>query len=129
VNTKVRRALLVLAIVVLLVLAWLGLRGGVLEWPQAQSIGQRTQTAAQFAYGLFSLLTVASITRSDTLVSVVRASWLVAITIAGGMAPVVWGGAAWWAGLIAGIAALLIGLLILWLLSAGTRGLRAPAET
>jgi len=42
--------------------------------------------------------------------------WLVALTIAGGLAPVVWGDAAWGAGLVAGIASFAVGLLVLWLL-------------
>ena len=123
-NVTLRRALLVVAILLLLALAWLGLRGGIQEWPQAQSPAQRIQTAAQFAYGLLALLTAASITRSGMFGRVVRGSWLVAITVAGGMAPVVWGGSAWWAGLVAGLASLLVGLVILWLLRAGARGLR-----
>jgi hypothetical protein len=126
VNIKVSRALLVLALLMLLILAWLGIRGGIREWPQSESIGQRIQTAAQFAYGLFSLLTAASAWRRGVFEPVVRGFWLVAITVAGGLAPVVWGAAAWWAGLVAGLAALLIGLLILWLLSAGARGLKPP---
>jgi hypothetical protein len=123
VNVNVRRGLLVVGIPLLLALAWFGLRGGIGEWSLTESIGQRIQTAAQFAYGLFSLLTVASLFLTGMITRIVRASWLVAITIAGGMAPVVWGGAAWWAGLVAGLAVLLLGLLILWLLSVGARGL------
>jgi peptidoglycan/LPS O-acetylase OafA/YrhL len=123
VNIKVRRAVLVLAILLLLALAWLGLQGGIQQWSQPLSPGQRIQTGAQFAYGLLALLAVASISRTGTFGRVVRVSWLVAITVAAGMAPVVWGDAAWGAGLVAGLAALLVGLLILWLLSAGARGL------
>jgi len=113
----------------LLVLAWFGLQGGIQQWSELQSLGQRIQTAAQLAYGLFALLTVASISRTSTFARVVQVSWLVTITIAAGMAPVVWGGATWGAGLVAGLAALLLALLILWLLMAGARGLRAPSDT
>ena len=122
-NIKVRRALLVLAVLLLLVLAWFGLQGGIQQSSELQSLAQRIQTAAQFAYGLFGLLTVASIFRTGRFARVVQVSWLVTITVAAGMAPVVWGGATLGAGLVAGLAALLFGLLILWLLRAGARGL------
>ena len=118
-----RRSLLVLAAVLFLILAWLGLRGGIQQWPESHSLGQKVQTGAQLAYGILSLLAVASVARTAGFTRVVRLSWLVTITIAAGMAPLVWGDGAWGAGLVAGLAALLVGLLILWLLSAGARGL------
>ncbi len=121
-SINVRRALLVLAILLLLVLAWLGLQGGIQQWSELQSPAQRIQTTAQFAYGFLALLTVASISRTGRFARVVQVFWLVTITVAAGLAPVVWGAAAWWAGLVAGLAALLVGLLILWILNAGARG-------
>ena len=127
-NIKPRRALLILAVLLLLVLAWLGLQGGIQQWPQPQSPGQRIQTVAQFAYGLFAALTVASVWLTETFGRAVRVSFLVSLSVAAGIAPVVWGGAAWWAGLVAGLAAFVIGLLILWLLSAASRGANRSAE-
>ena len=124
-NITLRRALLVLAIVLLLALTWLGFQGGIHQWPQPQSPGQRIQTIAQFAYGLSALLTVVSVWATGTFGRVARASFLVSLSVAAGLAPVVWGGAAWWAGLVAALAALLIGLLIIWLLNAGARGLKS----
>ena len=124
-NITVRRALLAIAILLMLSLAFLGMQGGTQEWFQSQSIGQRIQTAAQFAYGLFALLTVASVWRPGTFARVVRVTFLVAVSVAAGLAPVVWGDAAWWAGLVAALAALVIGLLIVWLLSVGARGLKS----
>ena len=122
-NVRVSRALLVFAVLLLLALAWLGVKGGIEQWPEAQSLGQKVQRVAQFAYGVLSVLAVASTARTGTFTRVVQTSWLVAITVAGGMAPVVWGDAAWGAGLAAGLAAFVVGLLVLWLLSTGTRGL------
>src|SRR5688572_1963610 len=100
------------------------MQGGIQEWFQSQSIGQRIQTAAQFAYGLFALLTVASVWRPGMFARVVRVGFLVAVSVAAGLAPVAWGDAAWWAGVVAGVAALLIAVLIIWLLSVGARGLK-----
>ena len=40
----------------LLILAWLGLQGGIQQWPESHSVGQTVQTAAQFAYGILSVL-------------------------------------------------------------------------
>ena len=112
-----------LAVLLWLALGWLGVKGGIEQWPESQSLGQRVQSVAQLAYGLLSILAVATVARSDTLTTVVRVSWLAAITIAGGMAPVVWGDAAWGAGLVAGLASFVVGLLVLWMVRVVTRGL------
>jgi hypothetical protein len=111
-----RRAGIVLGILVLLALTWFGLRGGIGEWSQAETLGQRIQVAAQFAYGLFSVLTIVSVFRRGPFARIVRPVWLAAITVAGAMAPVVWGGGSLLSGILAGLAAIVIGLLILWLL-------------
>ena len=122
-NVKTARTLLVLAVLLLLATSWLGLKGGIEQWPQSQSLVQKVQSAAQFVYGILAVVAVASATRTGTFAGVVRVSWLVAITIAGGIAPVAWGGAGWLAGVVAGLAACVVALLVLWLLRAGSRGL------
>ena len=122
-NVKVKRKLLGVAVFLLLALTWLGVKGGIEQWPQSSSLGQMVQSTAQFTYGILSLLAVASAAQTGTFARVVRIVWLAALTTAGGLAPVVWGGAVLGAGLVAGIASFAVGLLVLWLLSLGTRGL------
>ena len=122
-NVKVKRTLLGVAVFLLLALTWLGVKGGIEQWPQSSSLGQKVQSSAQFAYGILSLLAVASVVQRGRFARVVRILWLAALTIAGGLAPVVWGDAALGAGLVAGFASFAVGLLVLWLLSISTRGL------
>ena len=116
-----KRFLLAVAIVLLLALAWLGIQGGVEAWPNAQSSGQKTQSAAQFTYGLLSLLVAASATRTNRFSRIVRWAWVAAVAIAAGLASVVWGETTWTIGLVAAVAVGGVALLILWLLRVGTR--------
>jgi hypothetical protein len=122
VNVKVNRALLALSLLLLLVIAWLGLRGGISDWSQIETPGQRIQTVAQIAYGFLALLVVLSVWK-PAFARVIRAGWLICIAIAGGFAPVVWGDSSLASGVVAGFGTVGIGLLILWLLDVGTRGL------
>jgi ABC-type arginine transport system permease subunit len=113
------RLTLGLAVVVLLVAAWLGIRGGVQQWPQSHTVGQRFQTLTQLLYGVCSILTIASVSFPATLARVVRAIWLANITLAGGAATIVWGDTGWATGVVAGIASFGVGVLILWTLAKG----------
>jgi peptidoglycan/LPS O-acetylase OafA/YrhL len=118
-NIKVRRAFQALAVPPLLALAWFGIQGGIQQWSEPQSLAQRIQTLSQFAYGGLALLTVATTLRSDMLGRTIRVAWLVSLVLSAGMAAVVWGGAPWWSGVAAGLLALVVALLILWMLRAG----------
>ncbi len=106
------------AILLLLSLAWLGIKGGVDQWPQSLSLGQKVQTLTQFAYAIMSLVVAA---RMPAVPLFVRALWLASITTAAFLAPMVWGDTGWGSSLLAGVATLLIGLLLLWLLRLGNR--------
>jgi hypothetical protein len=110
------------AVLLLMALAWLGLSGGVEQWPAAHSLGQTVQTVAQFAYGAFSLLVVATAIGVRTSARTLQLCWLICLTIAGGLAPSVWGSAGWATDILAGAASLGVGWAILWLLRRGARG-------
>lgn len=120
---RIRQALLAIGVIVLLWLAWIGLSGGVTQWPQAQTPGQVIQTGTQFAYGLFALLSVVTTFWARRWNPLVLAGWTVSVTLAGGLATVVWGDASLLTGFVAGGAALLVAMGIAWLLRAGARGL------
>lgn len=102
----------------MLSLAWLGIKGGVDQWPESLSLGQKVQTLTQFAYGILSLVVAA---RMPAVPLVVRALWLASITIAAALAPVFWGDTGWGPSVLAGVATLLVGLLVLGLLRLGNR--------
>lgn len=120
-ESKGARVLRLLAILLLLALAWLGIKGGIDDWSQSQSMGQKVQSTTQFLYGVLSLLVIWSTLRVGRFHRVVRWAWVVTFSVAGGLAPPVWGGSTWPAGLVAGLAAFGVGLLVLWLLARGTR--------
>jgi len=121
-RSRIRQALLAFGVIVLLWLAWTGLRGGITQWSEAHTTGQGIQTATQFAYGLFALLSVVTTFWATRWNLWMLAGWTVSATLAGGLAAVVWGGTSLLTGFVAGGAALVIAVGIAWLLRAGARG-------
>lgn len=123
-SLKVRRVLLGIALLLLLSLAWIGLSGGIHQLPHSTTVGEKAQTLTQFAYGLFALLSAATAFRGQRWARLVRVGWVVSMTLAAGLASVVWGGTSLAIGLLSGAAACLIASGIIWLLREGVRGIR-----
>ena len=119
----IRRTLLVMVSLLLLWLAWTGLSQGVNQLSQSQTTGQIAQTITQLSFGLFALLSLVTTFWSRRWNPLMLAGWTVSVTLAAGLASVVWGGTSLLIGLLSGAAALLIGLGIAWLLRVGARGL------
>lgn len=117
----VRRGLVAIGVLLLVALAWLGLSGGVRQWPLSQGAGETAQTVAQLAYGLLSVLSILTTRWGRRWAPLVLAGWALSITIAAGLAPVVWGGSGWPSGLLAAAAALLIAVGIIGMLRSGGR--------
>jgi hypothetical protein len=115
-NRRVRQILLAIVCVILLWLAWIGLSGGVNQLSQSKTPGQIVQTFTQFGFGLFALLSVATTFWAQRWNRLMLASWTISLSLAAGLASVAWGGTSLLVGLVSGIAALLIGLAIAWLL-------------
>jgi hypothetical protein len=107
----------------LLWLAWTGLSQGVNQLSQSQTTGQIAQTITQLSFGLFALLSLVTTFWSRRWNPLMLAGWTVSVTLAAGLASVVWGGTSLLVGVLSGAAALLIGLGIAWLLRVGARGL------
>lgn len=119
----IRRTLLAMVSLLLLWLAWTGLSQGVSQLSQSQTSGQIAQTITQLSFGLFALLSLVTTFWSRRWNPLMLAGWTVSVTLAAGLASVVWGGTSLLIGLLSGAAALLIGLGIAWLLRVGARGL------
>lgn len=119
----IRRTLLVMVSLLLLWLAWTGLSQGVNQLSQSQTTGQIAQTITQLSFGLFALLSLVTTFWSRRWNPLMLAGWTVSVTLAAGLASVVWGGTSLLVGVLSGAAALLIGLGIAWLLRVGARGL------
>ncbi len=107
----------------LLALAWTGLSGGVNQIDESITAGQKAQTFSQFAYGVFGVLGVVTIFWGRRWNPVILGFWVVSLTMAAGLASIVWGETGFGIGLLAGGATLLIALAIVWLLRVGARGL------
>ena len=119
----IRRTLLVMVSLLLLWLAWTGLSQGVNQLSQSQTTGQIAQTITQLSFGLLALLSLVTTFLSRRWNPLMLAGWTVSVTLAAGLASVVWGGTSLLVGVLSGAAALLIGLGIAWLLRVGARGL------
>jgi hypothetical protein len=113
-NPLVRRIVLTVAVLSLLALSWNGVSGG---------MGQKVQTACQFAFGFFGLLSVVTTFIGRRWRTLSYTGWTVSITLAGGLAAVVWGDTSVAVGFLAGLASLGVALLLIWLLPLGARGL------
>lgn len=123
ISPRIRLALLVLVGMLLLWLAWTGLSGGVNQLPQSQTPGQIAQTLTQFCFGLFALLSLLTTFWGRRWNRSMLAAWTASVTLAAGLASVVWGGTSLLIGIVSGAAALLVGLAIAWLLRLAARGL------
>ena len=114
--TPMRRFLLAMALLVLLVLAWVGLTGSLEQLPQSHTAGQRLQTLSQLTYGVFSLLGIVTTFWKRRWASVVLSGWAVSLAAAGGLGSVVWGRSSWVLGLLAAAGAAVVAAVIIWLL-------------
>src|SRR5215212_1987882 len=120
---RVRQVFLAIVCVVLLWLAWIGLSGGVAQLSQSRTPGQMTQTFTQFAFGLFALLSVLTTFWARRWNRLMLVGWVISLSLAAGLASIAWGGTSLLIGSVSGMAALLIGLAIAWLLRVASRGL------
>ena len=116
-----RRVLLAAVGLALLFLAWNGLAGGVNQLPESHTPGQIAQTLLQFAFGLFSLLSLITSFRARRWNRLILAAWTISIGLAAGLASVAWGGTSLAIGFLSGVAAFAVALAIAWLLRIATR--------
>jgi hypothetical protein len=120
-RTVLRRFLFIVIALGLLVLAWSGLDAGVNQWRESQTPGQVVQTLTQFAFALFSLLTLVTMIWGRRWNRVMCAALTVSLGLAGGLASVVWGGTSLLVGIVAAVASVAIGLGITWLVRVAGR--------
>lgn len=118
---------LVLALALLVALTWIGLAGGLKQLPQAETAGQLVQTIAQLGYGALSPASIVAAVQAHRWAPRLHAAWAVSVTVAGGLAPVVWGESGWATGAGSACAALAVALLVTWSLRSAT-AMRARAK-
>ena len=115
----IRRALLATATLLLLVVAWVALSGGLHQIPRSRTLGQQAETTAQLACGLLSLLTVLTSFRWRRWGPAIRAAWAISLTAVAGLSSLVWGPPALMVGLVFAAVALLVAAAIVWMLREG----------
>jgi hypothetical protein len=122
----VRRLLLAVTALFLLLLAWTGLTGGLHDLSTARTMGQQLQAVTQGTYGVLSGLAVATLVWGRRWRAVILGAWAASLTVAAGLAAVVWGDASIGIGILSAAATLLLALAIIWVFGVGARGLTSP---
>lgn len=118
-----RRALLVVAFVLLLVLAWTGLNGGIEQLSRSHTTGQAIQTVMQLVYGMCAVLCIVTVYWARRWNLLLLVYWTVALALAGGMGAIFWGDTSLLVGIGSGAAAGLVGAGIAWLVRFGAAGI------
>jgi hypothetical protein len=75
----------------LLVIAWISLKGGFSQLPLSLTIGQKVETTVQIICGLLSLLNAVTCFYWQKFRRPIRNAWTISLTITAGMSSVVWG--------------------------------------
>ena len=117
------RVFLAIALLLLLVLTWTGLNGGLSLLKASFSRGQQVQAVTQMGFGLFALLGAFMTFWGRRWWPAAVACFALSFGVAAGLFVVVWNRSTVVVGVLTGIAALLIALAIIWLLRMGARGL------
>ncbi len=117
-NSILRKLIYAIIVLVLLWVAWDGLNNGIRQIPRIESSGQIAQTVFQVGYGLTALLLLYSTFLAKDWSRVIMFLWILCVTSAMGLAPVVWGGAVWTSGVQIGLIGLIISLVVVCLLKA-----------
>lgn len=116
IHPVLRRTLLAAATLLLIVVAWVALSGGIRQVPLSRTIGQRVETTVQLACGLLSLLSVLTCFRWRRWGPRILVAWAISLSLTAGLSSVVWGPPDLVVGLVFAVAALLVALAIRWML-------------
>jgi hypothetical protein len=90
-RTIVRRVVAAGATLLLVVLAWGALSGGLRQLSRPLTTGQRIESVVQLACGVLSLLVVLTAFRWRRWAGPVRAAWATTLVVAAGLSGLVWG--------------------------------------
>jgi hypothetical protein len=93
----------------------LGIRNSLAEWSGAATGAQHLAAATEMGYGIAGLLAAAALWVGHRRTMTPLAIWAVLITATGGMAPVVWGEAPLYTGVLAALVVAAIAVLVVWM--------------
>lgn len=111
------------AATLLLALAFTSISGGVDQWPHWNTFETRFQSAAQILNGLCALLIIVTQFVWRDFRRAIAIGFVITSVLSAGLAPIVWAGAAISRGLLTGLAALAIAVIILWMFRYGAGSL------
>ena len=114
-----------IAVALLVFLGYTGIAGGMDQFDQTThsqyTVGQIIQTVFQLIFGILSFAVIATwFWKRDSSRPVIIA-WIVSLTLAGGLASVVWGGTNVWIGIVSGAASAVVAWAIAALLRVAAR--------
>jgi len=115
----VRRLVLAVALLLLLGAVWTGLHNGISLLSASQSSGQKVQSVAQIAFGLFALLGLVTSFTARRFRPVVLACFALTLCVASGMFVIVWSRSSVLVGILAGAVAFLVAWAIIGALRQG----------
>jgi hypothetical protein len=119
IRSAVRRIILMGTVLLLLVVAWFSISGGLDQIPRSQTIGQVVETIVQIACGFLSLLIAVTCFYWQRLRRPVRLAWLISLIATAGISSMVWGPPMLIVGVIFAALAFLVARAIIWLLQVG----------
>lgn len=130
-HPMLRPILAVVAVLLLLGLAFTGITDGVQQWSDWSTMWHRIQVGSQIVYGVAALVILITSFMWHRWRRVAEVAFVVSGVVAAGLAAVVWGGGTILSGVLTGIAALAITLAIVWMVHAGVDSfaLARKAET
>ena len=115
-----------IAVALLLFLGYTGIAGGIEQLDQtnhtAYTVGQIIQTVLQLLFGVLSFAVIGTWFWARGSSRPVVIAWIATLTLAGGLASVVWGQTNIWIGVLSGAASALVAWAIAALLRVGARG-------
>ena len=114
-----RRSLALFAALALLALAWTGIVGGVQQLSRPATWPQQIQSVMQVLYGVSAIFMLITAFTWRQLAVTAEVGFVVGLIVAAGLAAVVWGDQSVGMGAIAGVVALAVAGLIVWMFRVG----------
>jgi hypothetical protein len=124
-NRTVSNVLRGFGALLLVVLAFTGISGGIQQLDSMHTTEQQIQTVLQFVFGVFSILALMVAFRASRFRRVAFLGFIISLTLAAGLAVTAWGGLGLGAALAAYASTAVIAYIIVWLVRAGAGTWRA----